>query len=317
VTDADGRAVRKLQTGASAGELAFPDLTASDAEIPEPDPSATPWVGENLDVEADREHVVQLPPRVHRIRLRGLLFETDKAFLLPESLTGIRQLKTFWDQHPHLHVLVVGHTDTVGQPAHNGPLSEERAASVAAYLRDEVDAWLAFYDAGGQVSATWGVPEDKHMLSHLTDAAGLRFYEGPIDAIAFDAATRTAVDRFQQWSNATQGTTLTVDGALGPKTRRALVTAYMAEDGTTLPETVELATHGCGENHPAEPTGDEVEEQENRRVEVFLFEAGIVPPPPAGGSGPCVEYPAWVAQVGIDIDLRDEVPELLGARWDT
>jgi hypothetical protein len=92
----------------------------------------------------------------------------------------------------------------------------------------------------------------------------------------------------------------------------------MAEDDTTLPDTVEIATHGCGENHPAEQTGDEVEQQQNRRVEVFIFEAGIVPPPPPKGSGnACEEYPAWVEQVGIDVDVRDKPPGLLAAQWET
>ncbi len=317
VTDDDGRAVRRLSTDqAVAAQLAFPDLSAAAATIPEPAPAATAFEGDALDLEANGEHVVQLPPRVVRARLCGLLFDTDKTFLLPESLVGIRQLAAFWEQYPHAHVLVVGHTDTVGQPGHNGPLSEERAESVAAFLVDDVDAWLAAYQPSGHTSATWGVPEDKLMLSHLRDADDVVFYEGPIDPIAFDAATMASVERFQQWSNATQGTALVVDGALGPNTRRALVTAYMAEDGTTLPETVELATHGCGESHPLEPTGDEVDEQDNRRVEVFIFEAGIEPPPSDNATGACEEYPAWVAQVGIDIDLREEPPRLVEARWE-
>jgi outer membrane protein OmpA-like peptidoglycan-associated protein len=318
LTDDEGRARRSFpEAEGITAPLSFPEVGSSRAEIPEPDPAATPWAGEDLDVAVEGEHVVQLPPRVHRVRLVGFLFDTDKTFLLPESLAGIRQLATIWERHRHAHVLVVGHTDTVGQPAHNGPLSEERAESVAAYLRDDVDAWLAFYEPIGHTSARWGVPEDKHMLSHLADEAGLAFYRGPIDAISFDAATKTAVERFQAWSNAIKGTTLEVDGVLGPKTRRALVTAYMAEDGTTLPDTVEVATHGCGENHPIEPTGDEVEAQPNRRVEAFLFEAGIVPPPPPKGSGgACEEYPAWKAQVGIDIDVSDRPPALVAAAWE-
>ena len=98
------------------------------------------------------------------------------------------------------------------------------------------------------------------------------YYAGPIHG-QLDAATDDALRRFQ----ADHG--LAVDGAPGPDTRRALVTDYMAIDGTSLPPGTDVARHGCGEYHNAVPTPDETEEQANRRVEVFFFEGPIEPPP--------------------------------------
>ena len=63
--------------------------------------------------------MIELPPRVVRVRLTGLLFETDKAFLLPAAMRGIRGLVELYRAHPGMAVAVTGHTDRVGGPAYN------------------------------------------------------------------------------------------------------------------------------------------------------------------------------------------------------
>ena len=64
-------------------------------------------------------------------------------------------------------------------------------------------------------------------------------------------------------------------------------------------------THGCGESHLAVPTGDNVDEARNRRVEIFLFEDHIDPPPASEPPGGCAEYPQWVARTVLTLDLAD------------
>lgn len=248
-----------------------------------------------------------------RVRLTGMLFETDKTFLLPRSLRAIKALKRIYDKRLPAEVLVVGHTDTMGTKVHNRKLSEGRARAIEAYLRDRVEDWLAWYgaDKGGQA---WGVREDKHMLSHLRAAKdGPPFYEGPIDAAATKAYS-DALRRFQAWSNEARGTTLKVDGLSQGKgeTRRELIACYMGEDGTTLPPECRTLVHGCGEHHPVVATKDEVEEQENRRVEVYLFAQAVNPPPRDACPEPegCAEYPLWVGQSVETIDLRDDLASL-------
>ena len=192
----------------------------------------TPYNAGGIDIAAGSALTVQIPPRVFLGRMTGLLFDTDKTFLLPRSLAGIRGLRRFYDQHLGVQVLVVGHTDTVGPTQYNLTLSIERAHSIAAYLRDDVDGWMEYYP-GRTGSAHWGTIEDQHMLKELG------FHQGPITGNPSDSSD--AVKRFQRSKG------LNDDGQAGQRTRKALVTAYMQIDGTTLPQGTVLQTHGCGE----------------------------------------------------------------------
>lgn len=94
------------------------------------------------------------------------------------------------------------------------------------------------------------------------------------------------------------------DGIIGPITRRVLIEQYMAEDGTTLPGTIDVTTHGCGENFPVDASGlnldqaapDSARHALDRRVELFFFNGseGIVPAPPGQNSSKgSTEYPTW------------------------
>ncbi|HEV8320741.1 MAG TPA: carboxypeptidase regulatory-like domain-containing protein [Myxococcota bacterium] len=221
---------------------------------------------------------VQVPPRVFRVRMTGLLFDTDKCFLLPPGLKSIRAFKKIWNAHPNIKVLVVGHADHAGAPGHNQQLSERRAEAIKSYLSDDVDGWLRFYSPGVPPTKLWGANEDQQMLSHLGHAS---------------------VAAFQTKKG------LNPDGAAGPDTRRALITDYMAEDKTGKPDSAELQTHGCGESHPEVPTADGVAEPRNRRVEVFLFEDKIDPAPvnPCPQPGGCGEHKRWKDSSRETIDL--------------
>jgi outer membrane protein OmpA-like peptidoglycan-associated protein len=273
--------------------------------------------GNPLTVAIGQHHVVELPVRIVRVRLTGLLFETDKTFLLPKAMRGIRGLVDLYAEHPGMSVAITGHTDRVGGPDYNLGLSDERARAIKHYLRDEVDDWLAWY--GKQpFSQAWGTREDQHMLSAVVDdTTGEPFYDGEVHGL-LDAETRDAVERFQT----SRG--LAVDGVPGPQTRRALVTDYMALDGTTLPEETDLHLLGCGENHNEVPTEDGVEQDENRRAEIFLFDPGPVDPPaPASCPGPGCPYETWKERTVRTFDFQDDEPvpdwdvfafELLGAQ---
>lgn len=267
---------------------------------------AIEYRGEPVPVRVGARQVVQLPPRALRVRLKGLLFDTSRTFLLPRALNGVRRLKALYEQYPGASVLIVGHADAAGAAAYNLTLSRQRAEAVGAFLADRVDDWLAWYRSLEQEKA-WGTREDEHMLSALGDADG-PFLDGAADDQR-DETTKAAVRRFQEWSNQERGTTLAVDGIAGEHTRRALIAAYMAQDGTSLPPGTTVAVHGCGELHPEVATADGVAEEENRRVEVFLFEGPIEPAPqercPAPG---CAEHAQWVARAAETIDLRDQLP---------
>ncbi|MBX3465905.1 MAG: OmpA family protein [Planctomycetes bacterium] len=243
-----------------------------------------------------------------RVRLTGMLFETDKTFLLPRSLRSIKAFKRVYDKRAPGAVLVVGHTDTAGSDAYNLRLSVDRAEAVRAFLVDDADDWRARYAATGK-SAPWGVREDKHMLARLKGDDGAPLYAGPIDANP-TKDYQAAVKAFQAATNA-KGGALTPSGTADASTRRALCAAYMAEDDTTLPAGTAIEVHGCGEFHPVKATGDGVADEENRRVEVFLFPQAVTPPArtpcPAPG---CPEYALWLGALIDTIDLTDDLATL-------
>lgn len=256
-----------------------------------------------VTVSIGRSQAVQLPLRIFRVRLTGLLFETDKTFLLPIAMHGIRGLVDYYEAHPEARLVVTGHTDSVGDAAYNRALSDERAVSVGHYLKDEVEPWLACYQ-GSPHSKPWGTREDQHMLSAIRDDAGQPFYAGPVTG-QLDAPTRDAVTRFQTARG------LAIDGQPGPETRRALCTDYMKLDGTTLPPTAALETLGCGENHPEVPTPDGTDEPANRRVEIFLFDGPPEPPNPGTCPGGGCAYPEWKARAEEIVDFDHDLCELL------
>jgi outer membrane protein OmpA-like peptidoglycan-associated protein len=256
-------------------------------------------IGEGLTAE-------DLGPPIHMATLRGLFFETDKCFLLPAAVEHLPAIKALYDQHPDAQILVVGHTDTAGSAEHNQALSEERAAAVAAYLRDKAPDWLAWFDDAKPASKRWGVREIGHMLSALPEGAEAeKFWTGDVPS-ARTPAFKEAVKKFQAWANENKGLSLDVDGVPGPMTRAALVAAYMGLDGTTLPEGTRLVTVGAGEAHPAVDTGDGKSEPANRRVELFFFDQGIDPEPSKDED----HYDEWKSRVGPTTDLGEPGPHV-------
>jgi outer membrane protein OmpA-like peptidoglycan-associated protein len=279
--------------------LVLPDI---DARISDHWPGAggIPYAKGGVSIPVGTSQV-SLPPAAYRGRIIGLHFETDKTFLLPAAVPGIRVLKRFYDEHPGASVLVVGHADRQGNESYNLSLSEKRAAALADFLRDRVDAWLAWYQPGQAVAQPWGTREDQHMLSALADGAGA-FYTGEPSG-RIDAPTRAGLARFQQQRNLTEGTSLRTDGQIDAATRRQLVTAYLQQDGTTLTG-VEPVTHGCGEWHPVVATVDGAAENENRRSEIYFFEGDVTPAPVRCRAPGCREYDQWVRAVIEEIDVE-------------
>jgi len=69
-----------------------------------------------------------------RARLYGILFDTDKATIRPESLPTLDEVVRMLGAEPEWKLTIEGHTDSTGTAAHNRTLSEQRAASVKTYL---------------------------------------------------------------------------------------------------------------------------------------------------------------------------------------
>jgi outer membrane protein OmpA-like peptidoglycan-associated protein len=71
-----------------------------------------------------------------RAVLDGILFDTDKSVIKPESKPALDVIAKFLKDNPALNVFIVGHTDRVGAFDHNMALSRGRAAAVVKALID-------------------------------------------------------------------------------------------------------------------------------------------------------------------------------------
>ena len=71
------------------------------------------------------------------IILQNVVFEVDKATLLPESIAELQQLRSFLQENQHLIIFLTGHTDNTHTPAYNRQLSEARAAAVKEWLVEQ------------------------------------------------------------------------------------------------------------------------------------------------------------------------------------
>ncbi len=69
-----------------------------------------------------------------KVAIYGVLFDTDKADVKPDSKPALAEMAKLLQQDPRLKVFVVGHTDNQGTLAHNIDLSQRRAESVARVL---------------------------------------------------------------------------------------------------------------------------------------------------------------------------------------
>jgi outer membrane protein OmpA-like peptidoglycan-associated protein len=69
-----------------------------------------------------------------RVVLDGILFDTDKATIRPESKPALDVIAKYLQDNPALQVYVVGHTDGTGSFDHNLALSRNRASAVSSAL---------------------------------------------------------------------------------------------------------------------------------------------------------------------------------------
>ena len=66
--------------------------------------------------------------------VNGILFDTGKAEVKPESAPALQEVAKMLKANPRLKVYVVGHTDNVGPLAANMDLSKRRAGAVVQEL---------------------------------------------------------------------------------------------------------------------------------------------------------------------------------------
>ncbi len=72
-----------------------------------------------------------------KIVTHGILFDTGKDVIKPESLPTLKSILAILNGDPGLNFSIEGHTDNQGNKAINQPLSEKRASAVSAWLADK------------------------------------------------------------------------------------------------------------------------------------------------------------------------------------
>ena len=72
-----------------------------------------------------------------KIVTHGILFDTGKDIIKPESLPTLKSILALLNDNPGLNFSIEGHTDNQGNRAVNQPLSEMRAAAVRTWLVDK------------------------------------------------------------------------------------------------------------------------------------------------------------------------------------
>jgi outer membrane protein OmpA-like peptidoglycan-associated protein len=85
-------------------------------------------------VTVKAEEMAQAINSSGRVALYGLYFDSGKADVKPESKDTLDQIAKLLNGSPSLKLLVVGHTDNVGEFGSNMDLSKRRADSVIAAL---------------------------------------------------------------------------------------------------------------------------------------------------------------------------------------
>ncbi len=219
-------------------------------------------------------------------------FRFDKAFIEPCMREVLREVADYAKNHPDEKLLIVGHTDEVGDdlpgarpPLYNQSLSERRARSAYAYLTFGRDrgAAIAEWDqlrrnrttgVKRTISDTWSAREYQYMLQDLG------YYSGNVNGV-HDNTTDQAVRAFQTNHG------LNVDGNVGDQTWPVLIEAYMAQDNLDVEEAAFfknakeecdsgiLKWLGCGEEDPVRNTQDAW--RPNRRTEFLFVQVDRIP----------------------------------------
>jgi OOP family OmpA-OmpF porin len=80
---------------------------------------------------------------------RGIRFDTDSEVMKPESAPVIKLIAQGLEKNPNLKLLIEGHTDSVGDAAHNMDLSRRRAEAVKAVLIGQFNVEASRLSAAG------------------------------------------------------------------------------------------------------------------------------------------------------------------------
>lgn len=127
------------------------------------------------DVTANADAMAGSIKETGRVAVYGIYFDTDKSEIKPSSEPALIEIATMLKKDAALRLFVVGHTDSVGQFAHNVRLSQDRAAAVVKSLieRHGIDgARLVPFGCGPTVPVASNVNEEGRAKNRRVELVG-------------------------------------------------------------------------------------------------------------------------------------------------
>ncbi len=116
-------------------ELAMAEPEPPQEPPTEPDEIVSSHESEDLSAEDIEAGIVA----EGRVAVRDILFEFDSAEIIDESADALATIAEVLDENRDLELLIVGHTDNVGDFEYNLNLSMERAQAVSDWLEERHD----------------------------------------------------------------------------------------------------------------------------------------------------------------------------------
>jgi outer membrane protein OmpA-like peptidoglycan-associated protein len=110
--------------------------------------NAASFIAADVGAQAAAARLKQALERDGHIAVYGIYFDIDKATIKSESEATLQQILDLLKSNPSLALRIEGHTDNTGTHEHNQPLSEQRAASVKAWLVERAVAASRLATAG-------------------------------------------------------------------------------------------------------------------------------------------------------------------------
>lgn len=220
-------------------------------------PISDPRMANAQTVEAiaqdySREAMEQALATKERYELYGILFDTDSATIQPASGPLLDDIASALGNFPDWRLLIVGHTDTIGDASYNMNLSLERATAIKVALQDRsVDAARLVAAGRGveQPVASNETPEGRALnrrveLIRTTDSAAAReLLRGMSDFLAgqdrlaydYDATFEIVTNADQKLGLASSGTvTLDRPDRIRASSSGGFLDVEVLFDGTTL-----------------------------------------------------------------------------------
>jgi OmpA-OmpF porin, OOP family len=113
------------------------------------------------EVTADATAMAAAIDTSGRVAVYGINFATAKAAILPESEPVLAEVQKLLEARPDLKLRIEGHTDNTGSREVNQPLSQKRAAAVA--------AWLVAHGIDADRLTSQGFADTKPVADNATD----------------------------------------------------------------------------------------------------------------------------------------------------